>query len=45
MGIRNARIKATGAIIQVYVHSATGKYVNADDCTTEYTKNELEFIG
>lgn len=44
MGIRNARVKATGKIIQVYVHSATGDFVDAFDCKTTYIKNELEFL-
>ncbi len=44
-GIRNARVKATGLFVQVYVHKATGNWINAIDCFTTYTNIELEFIG
>lgn len=39
-----ARIKKTGQIIEVYKHSIRNTYVNAVDCTTEYTKDELDFL-
>lgn len=45
-GIRQARVKATGKMVQVYLHKhKTEVYVNADDCCTEYLKRELEFIS
>lgn len=43
-GVRNARIKATNEIVQVYLHSVTGCYINALDCKTTYFKHELEFF-
>ena len=43
-GIRNARVRATGKVIQVYMHNATMNWVDAFDCQTMYKKEELEFI-
>jgi hypothetical protein len=44
-GIRNARVKATGRIIQVFRHSQRIVWVDAFDCTTEYTDNQLELMA
>ncbi len=43
-GIKNARVRATGNMVQVYLHFATSKWICAKDCKTEYAKTELEFI-
>ncbi len=44
-GIKQARVKSTGAFVQVYLHHPTGNWVNAQDCTKIYDKSDLELIG
>ena len=44
-GIKNARIRATGKIVQVYLHHGTGDYVNAQDCKTTYKTQEIELMS
>jgi hypothetical protein len=44
-GIKNARVKATGHIVQVYLHHGSGDYVNAQDCVTTYKVTEIEFMS
>ncbi len=34
----------TGKIIKVYKHIQRGTYVNADDCTTEYKKEDIKIL-
>lgn len=41
---RKARVKSSGAFIEVYQHRPTGDWVNAIDCTTTYKTEELDFI-
>lgn len=41
---KKARVKGTGAIIQMYMHRLTGDWIDAFDCKTIYKKDQLEFI-
>jgi len=43
--VRNARVKATGKIIQVYRHRERSTWINCQGCSEEYKEHELEFIG
>ena len=41
---KKARVKASGALIEVYQHRPSGDWVNVVDCKTMYKKEELDFI-
>lgn len=38
------KIKSTGDIIEVYKHRERSTYINANNCTDEYKKEELTFL-
>ena len=42
---KKARVKGTGAIIEVYMHRPTGDWIDVIDCKTKYKKEENLFLG
>lgn len=40
---KQATIKSTGKVIQVYKSKIRGTWISAIDCTTEYQESELIF--
>lgn len=42
--LKTAKVKDTGKIIKVYKLSRRNKWCNYEDCKTEYSYQELEFI-